>query len=213
MAGYSQTVCSRYRTGRTSTGHGPWEVDASGHPDSGRREAPDEMLGIIGAMYIPEGRQPARETVHLGMDVAVHVLMGAGAEAVGGDFNRVVLAHWRAPYGRLTWRLERAFEHPTLGYGVRSRLVVDLDRERCVPSHDLAQRLNSIEGTVAQALIGGGAWAVSEGEEPRSLIYTAFFPNAGLRGGLAPMIASNAWFRAEWLGSVLGETSAMVGAT
>jgi hypothetical protein len=190
-----------------------WCVDASSHPESGRREAPDEMLGIIGAMYIPEGRQPARETVLLGMDEAVHSLIGAGVEAVGGDFARVVLAQWRVPYGRLTWRLERAHQHPTLGYGVRSRLVVDLDRERYALSQDVAQRLNELEVTEAEALIGGGAWAVSEAEEPAALIYTAFFPNAGLRGNLAPMIAGNAWFRAGWLGRVLGETSAMEGAT
>lgn len=190
-----------------------WEVDASGHPDSGRRETPDEMLGVIGAIFIPEGRQPARETVHLGMDEAVHWLMGADAEAVGGDFNRVVLAEWRAAYGRLTWRLERAHQHPTLGYGVRSRMVVDLDRDSFVPSHELAQRLNELEATAARPLIGGGAWAVSQGEEPRALSYTAFFPNAGLKANLAPMIAGNTRFRAEWLGSVLGEASAMAGAT
>ena len=180
-----------------------WEVDASGHPDSGRRDAPDEMLGVIGAMYVPEGRQPARETVLLGMDQAVHWLMGAGAEAVGGDFHRVVLAQWRAPYGQPTWRLEREHQHPTLGYGVRSHLVVELDRERYALSRELAQRLNELEASEAQPLIGGGAWAVSEDGASRSLVHTTFFPNAGLKGNLAPFIAGNMWFRAGWLGRVL----------
>ena len=190
-----------------------WSVDASGHPDAGRRESPDEMLGIIGAMYVPEGRQPARETVTLGMDEAVHLLVGAGAEVVGGDFGRAVLAQWRASYGRLTWRLEREYQHPTLGYGVRSRLIINLDRERSALSRELAQRLNELEGTDAQPLIGGGAWAVSEDEEPRALVYTAFFPNAGLKGNLAQIIAGNAWFRAKWLGGVMAEAVGTVGAT
>ena len=188
-----------------------WSVDASEHPDAGRRDAPDEMLGIIGAMYLPEGRQPARETVNLGMDEAVHSLMGAGAQAVGGEFNRALLAQWRASYGRLTWHLDRAHEQPTLGYGVRSRLVVDLDGERYPMSRELAQKLNELERNAAQPLVVGGAWATTEGEEPRALAYTVFFPNAGLRGQLAHMIAANTWFRGKWLESVLPEAAAMVG--
>jgi hypothetical protein len=182
-----------------------WTVDASEHRDSGPRETPDEMLSVIGASYVPEGRQPARETVNVGLDEAVHFLMGAGVEAVGGDFGRALAASWRASYGRITWRVERAFPHPTLGYGVRSRLIVDLDRERSAPSHELAQRLNVLEGTEAQALIGGGAWAISDDEESSGLVYTSFFPNAGLRGRMVPIITGNARVRGGWLGRALAD--------
>ena len=198
--------------GSVALGFDPsWSVDASGHPAAGRRPTPDEMLTVVGAMYLPEGRQPARETVHLGMDAAVHALMGVGAEAVGGEFNGALLAQWRAPYGGLTWRLERAYQHPDLGYGVRSQLLVSLDGERSAPSHELAQALNEREGTEAQPLIGGGAWVVTEDEGSRALAYVAFFPNAGLRSRLVPIIAGNAWFRAKWLGRVLAESATVAG--
>jgi hypothetical protein len=88
---------------------------------------------------------------------------------------------------------------------VRSRLIVDLDRERSAPSHELAQRLNVLEGTEAQALIGGGAWAVSDDEESAGLVYTSFFPNAGLKGMLVPLITGNARVRGGWLGRALAD--------
>lgn len=182
-----------------------WTVDASGHPTSGRRVTRDEMLSVIEASSLPQGRQPARETVNLGLDEAVHVLMAAGVEAVGGDFGRALLARWRDSYGRFTWRVDRAFQHPTLGFGMRSRLIVNLDRDRYALSPELAQRLNALEGTEAQALIGGGAWAVSEDEASAGLVHTSFFPNLALKGRLALVIAGNARLRAAWLGDALAE--------
>ena len=194
-----------------------WAVDASGHPDAGGRETPDEMLGVIGALYVPQGQEPASEAVDVGLDEAVHSLMGAGVEAVGGEFGGALLARWRAPYGQLTWRLERAHQHPTLGFGARSRLFVRLNQDGLVPSAqvaplvELAHALNELEGATVQPLIGGGAWATAEDEEPRVLVYTAFFPNAGLRGRLAQVLATNTWLRGQWLDRVLQEAAAMAG--
>ena len=184
-----------------------WVVDARAHPVSGPRGTPDEMLTVVGALYQPQGREPARETIDLSLDQAVHDFMAKDIESIGGDIARTVMALWRRQYGVLTWQLERTYENPALGYGVRSRLFVDLDGGPVVVSSALAEHLNALEWTAAYPLIGGGAWAVwADGGAPR-LVYTAFSPNAELRGRLAPLLAGNASFRGRWLDGVLVKAS------
>jgi hypothetical protein len=191
-----------------------WSADGSGHPVGGPRDVPDEMLTVIERVFLPEGQQPARETTDLGLDEAVHWLMGAGADAVGGDFSGSLLAQGPGSYGQLTWSVECAFQHPVLGFGVRSRLFVDLARDRYPLSLELAHGLNELEGSAGQPLVGGGAWAVSEEGEPRTLVYTAFFANADLAGQLAPMMAvNNMRYRREWLKDALVVAAAGVGTT
>lgn len=180
-----------------------WVSDASTHPESGVRDEPDEMLTVVGAVYRPEGREPASEAIDLGLDQAVHHFLATGNEAVGGEFARTVLVQWLARCGACTWRLERAFEHPTLGYGVRSRLVIDLEGEALAPSRALAARLNALEVAAAAPLIGGGAWAVTDEGGQLRLVHTMFSPNAELRARWAPMLAGNAWFRTRWVADAL----------
>jgi hypothetical protein len=182
-----------------------WTLDTSSHPHSGARSNPDDMLNIVGAMFIPEGSKPAPASTDLNLDGVVHALLRARIDAIGGDAAGALMANWSTPCGRVDWRIDRAFDHPLLGFGLRSRLEVT-PKHANQASPAVAHHLNLLEDREPLPLIGGGAWAVDR--RTRALTHTWFFPNASLRGQLATLIGASILQRIDWLEhSLPGEAS------
>lgn len=168
------------------------EADATGHPQHGRRETPDEMVTVTSVYQERgEGASPwtAKEMAAL-LQLDPRPWLLASSHATGLQAT--------LPFGsdpRVTTQLEcdASVRHPALGSGLQLRLVLP-------GRHGAAtvQRLNAaeIDGPDAHQI---GAWAL---DDEGRLQYGTFLPAGAYAPHLTPsllyhMVARNDWASAR----------------
>ena len=166
-------------------------VDATGHPSRGRREQPDEMLGVV-EVYQQRGQDASPfSTEELAQLVHVEPrpwLMAANEpERLIAD-----LAFAAGQPARL--ELDASVLHPALGSGLQVRLLIPVEADATV-----AQRLNANE-TVHPDAHQLGAWCV---DDERGLGYTQFIPSAAYAPELSRALVYHAAGRNEWARELL----------
>jgi hypothetical protein len=166
-------------------------VNATGHPSRGRRERPDEMLGVV-EVYQQRGQEASPfSTEELAQLVHVEPrpwLMAANEpERLIAD-----LAFAAGQPARL--ELDAGVVHPALGSGLQARLLIPVEADATI-----AQRLNANE-TVHPDAHQLGAWCV---DEERGLGYTQFIPSAAYVPELTRALVYHAAGRNEWARELL----------
>jgi hypothetical protein len=166
-------------------------VDATPHPRQGRREQPDEMIGVLevyqqrGEGASPFSADEIAELVHLEPRpwlMAANELHRLEAE----------LAFAADLHARL--EVDAAETHAALGSGLQLRLLLPLE-----PDDQIAQKLNASECLEPDAH-QLGAWCV---DEDQGLMFTGFVPAAAHTPGLARALVYHLSARNEWARALL----------
>lgn len=182
------------------------EIEASGHPSTGRRPEPDGMLAVIRDVYLPNSQQPPplseREfQAALDLSQGFWVMANAGDTGLTAEFafSGSVPAIGIALGDRsstgfpetalLTVTMER---HPRLGFGVLGRLTLPndaYDREAA------EQHLNLAETTAWTSSHLLGAWCFA----PLGLTFVTFLPTAACWAGTPVFMVQSMALRAKWV--------------
>jgi hypothetical protein len=166
-------------------------VHATAHPSRGRRQEPDEMLGVV-EVYQQRGQQPSPfSTEELAQLVHAEPrpwLMAAN------EPDRLLADLEFAPGQPARLELDAGVVHPALGSGLQVRLLIPVEADAA-----LAQRLNANE-TVHPDAHQLGAWCV---DEERGLGYTQFLPAAAYAPELSRALVYHAAGRNEWARELL----------
>ncbi len=166
-------------------------VAASAHPQRGRRETPDEMVGILeiyqqrGEGDSPFDADEIAELVHLEprpWTMAANELsrLDANLEFATGLPARL--------------ELDASERHASLGSGLQLRLILPIE-----PDDAIAQKLNANECLEPDAH-QLGAWCVDPG---RGLMFTGFVPAAAHAPGLSRALAYHLSAKNEWARALL----------
>jgi hypothetical protein len=167
------------------------EVRSSAHPSRGRREVPDEMLGVV-EVYQQRGQDPppigTEELAEL-----VHLEPRPWLLAVNEP--RRLLADLDFAAGRpARLELDAGAHHPALGSGLQVRLAIPVE-----PDAAIAQRLNADEAAQPDAH-QLGAWCV---DPDRGLAFVSFVPSAVCMPELPRALVYHAAGRNEWARELL----------
>jgi hypothetical protein len=201
----------------------------SGHPDSGSRTRPDDMLNLAAARVVPAGEGASRWGGAAELLGTAEALAARGARAVpeaGGLSARFPFTQGAgdpfAPESSSLLQVRTGEPHPELGHGVFLRLF--LPHGVCAAAGtslaSAALRLNGLERddrTLATACLGG--WCVEQSEpevanfavgpSPPRLAYVLFLPNCLHVPGALVNLAVDMGMRALWAAHVLSHVSAL----
>ncbi len=180
------------------------------HPDSGRREEPDEMLGVLHEVIIPAGGPPSRFAREGEFEGIAGQLENTPFFSLGGSPEGIAV---EVPLGERDTTLVHAqttAPHPVLGNGLLvTTKVRPPDQVEEAPA-SLATTLNLMESTGGFEGNSFGAWC-TDGEGAQTLLAHALFvPNVLYRPGVTQDFLWNALRRAEWVAGVLSESDAGV---
>lgn len=166
-------------------------VDESGHPGGGRRDLPDEMLGVV-EIYQQRGQDASPFTTEA-LAQLVHLeprpWMMAASEP-----DRLVADLEFASGQPARLELDAGVTHPALGSGVQLRLLIPVE-----PDAAIAQRLNANE-VVQPDAHQLGAWCI---DPERGLGFVAFIPSAAFMPDLLRALVYHAAARNEWARDLL----------
>lgn len=165
------------------------QVAATPHPSRGRREQPDEMVGILGVYQerghgeSPFGADEIAELVQI--EPRPWTMASTALLRLDADLEFATNLPARL-------ELEAAEKHVSLGSGLQMRLMLPVE-----PDAALAQKLNANECVEPDAH-QLGAWCV---DAERGLLFTGFIPAAAYSPGLSRALvyhlsAKNDWARA-----------------
>jgi hypothetical protein len=166
-------------------------VGASGHPIRGRRDMPDEMLGILDS-YQQRGQEPSPLTTE---EIAqlVHLEPRPWLLAVNEPDRLIAdLAFAAGRPARI--EVDRSVKHPALGSGVQVRLAIPVESDAAI-----AQRLNAEEVRQPDAH-QLGAWCL---DPEHGVAFVSFIPSAACMPNLLPALVYHAAGRNEWTREVL----------
>jgi hypothetical protein len=175
------------------------QVAASCHPQSGPRHVPDDMLGVLTSMVIPEGAGPsafpgpyfeqAREMMEQNCFLATGDESALTVEFPFGDFTSLC-------------QMQTKEEHPWLGRGLLVRLTLPTGRGDDAERAEQALYLNGRELQELTRAHFLGSWCPSS----HGLTYVTFFPNYWSRAfpGFVPLAAMGTRNRAHWAAGVFG---------
>ncbi|MGE3275443.1 MAG: hypothetical protein AB7O67_10045 [Vicinamibacterales bacterium] len=167
-------------------------VDATAHPDTGRRKDLDEMLGVL-SIYEErgEGGSPFTTEEFAGL---VHLEPRPWKTASSSRAGLEAELEFRtgSPVSRLT--LDGAFRHPALGAGLLIRLALPVE-----PDPTIVQKLNAAERVLPDGHQLGG-WAVDEEQE---LVCSVFIPAAAHVPNLMRALVYHMSARNDWAAELL----------
>lgn len=166
-------------------------VRLSGHPARGRREVPDEMLGVI-EIYQQRGQDVSPVTTE---DLAqlVHVEPRPWLLAAN-EPDRLIADLDFATGQPARLEIDRGVLHPALGSGVQLRLALPIE-----PDAAIAQRLNANEAVQPDAH-QLGAWCL---DPDRGLAFVGFVPSAAWMPDLLRALVYHTAGRNEWARELL----------
>jgi hypothetical protein len=174
-------------------------VAARQHPVSGRRNEPDDMLGLLDTLVAREGRKPSRFKDKWDMENIEHIVNRlTGAATLGSTENGLAI---EVAFGNLTSLTELKPEEPHrragAGIRIRTRLPLPLTEDEAA---DHANAFNLAEARGASETTHYGAWCWdSWGPGDVTLAYQVFIPNMLYRVGIAQDIALSMLKRARWV--------------
>jgi TPR repeat protein len=176
------------------------EADRSAHPESGYRSEPDDMMSVIGGIYVPHGAEPSRYAEDFSMlsemDPSPSLATNYDANGLTAEFpfTGASPASYSAISGEApSTALLRAnvdIKHPSLGTGCLVRLTLPTHIDDCA----IANELNYAESrswTKSHLL---GSWCI-DGD---SLNHISFLPAACYVQGLLSAIFVNSAVRCRW---------------
>ncbi len=169
------------------------EPDCTGHPLSGMRNEPDDMLNVIDQLVRLHGGFPCTWT---GAEMEVLARMLEGGSSVLADSGPTG-ATAEFPFGPDTSLLEVRPEcHKRLGNGVLLTLKLPVpDSGECGTGPDFLEMNRRELGAVNGAPLIG-SWCRS----PEGLLaHVCFLPNLSVRPGLLSVLAMGFANRAEWV--------------
>ena len=166
-------------------------VDESGHPSSGRRTRPDEMLGVV-EIYQQRGQDPSPFTTEA-LAQLVHVEPRPWRMAAS-EPDRLAADLEFATGQPARLELDASAVHPALGSGLQLRLLIPVEADAAI-----AQRLNANE-VVQPDAHQLGAWCV---DLERGLAFTAFIPAAAYVPELLRALVYHTAGRNEWARELL----------
>ena len=182
-------------------------VDATPHPTSGERAAPDDMLNVADAVFQPLGQEPPRNAGATDLRGAAEVLAGSADDVVGGSDEGLVQASLSGTGVAARVAIRAQIGHPSLGQGML--LLVYLrppaldafepgSREEGQAAIATAETLNQAAWSMPWPLLHVGAWVGDGGSErPHRVVYASFHPNATLTQGVAEALAYDGIGRAH----------------
>lgn len=166
-------------------------VHATAHPTRGRREPPDEMLGVV-EIYQQRGQDPSPVTTE---ELARLVHLEPRPWLLAANEPELLIADLEFAAGKpVRLELDASAVHPALGSGLQLRLWLPLE-----PDAAVAQRLNANEVLQPDAH-QLGAWCV---DEENGLGFTAFVPSAVYTPELTRALVYHAAGRNEWARDLL----------
>lgn len=166
-------------------------VAASAHPSRGRRDLPDEMLGVV-EIYQQRGQDPSPITTEE-LAQLVHTEPRPWLLAVNEPAR--LLADLDFAAGQpARMELDASVTHPALGSGLQVWLAIPVE-----PDAAIAQRLNANEAAQPDAH-QLGAWCV---DRERGLAFVGFIPSAACMPDLTRALVYHAAGRNEWARELL----------
>jgi hypothetical protein len=174
-----------------------------GKPDflpSGKNKNPDEILEVLGAIYVPAGSKPSRWE---GTDEFVKIAENYGRSDMcfgNGDESSLTL---ETPFGddSTLIRLQSDVKHPQLGSG----LLVTIQSPFLTSAEEIAKEsafLNFLEASQWMDFPQLGCWQPHEIEGvdgKTALAHASFVPNVLYQHGVATNFAMWSVGRARWL--------------
>jgi hypothetical protein len=170
----------------------------SAHPESGPRESPDEMLGLMEQYVVPTGQEPSRWSGSE-MDAVVELVkQGQYVVFASGDEEGLTV-EFPFPDGTSLLQVATDQPHPSLGNGMLVRLslpedVADTD------GGSWANEMNQRELASLTRTHFLGSWVVAD----RTPTFVAFYPNAFklMQGDVQNLVMSSS-LRAKWVAESL----------
>ncbi|MDB2496380.1 hypothetical protein N9X25_04455 [Verrucomicrobiales bacterium] len=173
----------------------------SGHPESGLRESPDEITGIIEKLVLPLGSGPSSwedaefaDTCERYMQQPPCLLANAGGSGFTAEF----------PWGEVSSLLQvtAGDSHPSYGSGLLLRQRFPFSAEGEAELVRVALDLNEADVSRGAAdAYGFGSYCVDGGD----LVFVAFYPNAAHRVGVLPNLYFTSAARARFVSSIFLE--------
>lgn len=179
------------------------EVAVVPHPTNGRRETPDDMLNIVGDLFIPRGEGRSRFADAAEVEQARAQVAGRFAFSADLDGGWISV---RIPLDTVVQyriRLTTVPSHGVYGAGmsVTSTIERTLDEQRLwrLGAWLKQQQNESEDGR------GYGAWARTDFGAGPQLSYCRFLPNAMFERGVIADALSGEVGRAQWIEARLSE--------
>ena len=178
------------------------EIDTSSHPASGRRGEPDEILGVVTQLFIPQGNAGSAWDTPAEFEETVE-LFNENQSGFGSSGGHGLTLEFAFGDQTSMLRFQTDTPNPGLGNGLLQllHLPLSLSEDECT---DLALRLNreeTSEPTWSQLL---GSWcgtdSIGSGWTP---VFVSFLPNAMRKMGDVPSLAMNQASRARWASAKL----------
>jgi hypothetical protein len=171
-----------------------------GKPDvlpSGRNDSPDDILGVVGGVYVPDGKKRSRWN---NIDEFVNFAETYGRSDVcfaTGDKSGLTL---ETPFGDSSAliRLQSDVEHPQLGSG----LLVTIQIPFLTAIEEISKEsalLNFLEASRWTDFPQLGCWQLHGGGVSNELAHASFVPNALYSDGIATNFAFWSVARVRWL--------------
>ena len=185
------------------------ELDVSGHPGSGARHEPDDMLNVIASLFAPQGAGASPWTepdFTAAADMTPRPWVLANGDATGltaefpftGDVPAAIAG--RAETALLT--ASSTERHPQLGSGLLLRLQLPINFPKDNGS-SAALTLNLLEATEMTDTHTLGAWclgpALADRSDSHSLNFVSFVPAVAYRKGLLDVLAMDMAIRVRWV--------------
>jgi hypothetical protein len=180
------------------------------HPDSGGRQEPDEMLGVLHDVIMPAGHAPSRFAREGEFEEIATRLESTPFFSLGGSPEGIAVEAALGEHDTILVHAQTATPHPVLGSG----LLVTTKVRPPAPVEQtpawLAATLNLMESTGGFEGNSFGAWC-TDGEGAQTLLAHALFvPNVLYRPGVTQDVVWNALRRAAWVAGVLLESDSGV---
>ena len=173
-------------------------VAAWEHPTSGPRLVPDEMLGVVGDLFVPAGLEASRFADAREMRLAEDMVRGTPFASVGSSADGLCVEVAFGEHNTTLIQVSSAARHPNLGAGLGVATVLPLD----LPEDELIERANYLQLLQSETVEGGGqfgAWAVRRHISRPCVAYCRFVPNAMFGAGVIQDVVLHEISRALWV--------------